>query len=137
VGTNPTGTVFATISKEGDVPDPDLMAFPNLMQIVTYLLVTFPAIWALLTMRYLCLRDRLNSRHQRQRPIRNIDIPQVMFTKDLLDPSSNEAGEVPMRRRKTRVANNICPICLDFFDIQVKIKLLPCEHGFHVECLGP
>jgi len=40
--TNPTGTVFATISKEGDVQDPDLMA--NFMEIVNYLFVTFPAI---------------------------------------------------------------------------------------------
>jgi len=134
---NPTGTVFATISDEGNVPDPNLLATPNLMQIIVYLLITFPTVWTLLTIRYFCLRNRVNGRHQRQHHIRNNDIPEVMFAKDLLDPSSNETGELQMRRRETRLINNSCPICLDFFDEKVKIKLLPCGHGFHLKCLGP
>jgi len=66
-----------------------------------------------------------------------MDIPEILFAKDLLDPDTDEGGNIQMRRRKTRLTNSSCPICLEFFEEKIKIKLLPCEHGFHSECLGP
>jgi hypothetical protein len=62
-------------------------------------------------------------------------IPQVLFTKDILDPDCE--AEIPVQNKKTRLTNSSCPICLENFEEQIKIKLLSCEHGFHSECLGP
>merc|ERR1719204_369238 len=79
----PSGSVIATISLEGDQPSPNLWNFPSLMQLITYLLIVFPAVWAILTIKHLCQRNR--SREQRERRVRNEDIPEVLFTNDLLD----------------------------------------------------
>jgi len=126
------GSVIGTISVEGDVPSPNLWSFPTLMRLITYLLIVFPAVWGILTIKHLCPR---RCREQEQRRIRNRDIPDVLFTKDLLDPDTD--AEYQMRRRKTRLTNSSCPICLENFEEQIKIKLLSCEHGFHSECIGP
>jgi len=126
------GSVIGTISLAGDVPSPNLWSFPNLMRLITYLLIVFPAVWAILTIKHFCPQ---RCRDQDRRRIRNCDIPDVLFTKDLLDPDTD--AEYQMRRRKTRLTNTSCPICLENFEEQIKIKLLPCEHGFHSECIGP
>jgi len=62
-------------------------------------------------------------------------IPEVLFTKDLLDTESE--AEVSIMTRQTCLTNSSCPICLEHFEEQTKIKLLSCEHGFHSECIGP
>jgi len=126
------GSVIGTISLEGNVPSPSLWSFPNVMRLITYLLIVFPAVWGILTIKHACPR---RCREQEQRRIRNRDIPDVLFTKDLLDPDTD--AEYQMRRRKTRLTNSSCPICLENFEEQIKIKLLRCEHGFHSECIGP
>eukprot|EP01084_Bolivina_argentea_P024720 46016_1 len=33
--------------------------------------------------------------------------------------------------------NDSCAICLEDFKINEKLRLLPCHHGFHVECVDP
>lgn len=131
----PAGSVIATISTVGMVPPPNLWTFPSLMEIVTYFLIVFPVVWAILAIKHFWWRNRQNRREQRRRRIRSQDIPEVLFTKDLLDPDSDV--EVPIRRRTTHLTNNSCPICLENFEEQIKIKLLSCEHGFHSECIGP
>ena len=30
-----------------------------------------------------------------------------------------------------------CPICLDQFEAEQKVIILPCKHGFHVDCIEP
>jgi len=132
ISNNPVGSVIGTISLVGDVPAPSLWSLKNLMRLITYLLIVFPAVWAILTIKRFCPR---RCREQEQRRVRNRDIPDVLYTKDLLDPDTD--AEYQMRRRKTRLTNSSCPICLENFEEQIKIKLLPCEHGFHSECIGP
>jgi hypothetical protein len=31
----------------------------------------------------------------------------------------------------------VCSVCLDDFEIDVAVKVLPCKHFFHVECITP
>merc|ERR1719285_1615557 len=53
---DPLGSVIATISLLGDQPSPNLWSFPNLMRLITYLLIVFPALWAILTIKHFCPR---------------------------------------------------------------------------------
>jgi hypothetical protein len=41
------------------------------------------------------------------------------------------AGEV-----SETMKNTMCAICLDDFDPACQIRLLPCQHGFCVGCIG-
>jgi len=128
------GTVIATISVDGDIPYPHLWSFPSLMQVITYLLILFPCVWALLTIRHFCRHDRRRERRNRQ--VSNRDIPEILFTRKLVNPDLG-VEEGRNQRKETRLTNTSCPICLDNFEEQIKIKLLPCKHGFHSECIGP
>jgi len=133
---DPSGSVIATISLKGDIP-PHIWTFPSLVQITTYVLIVFPALWALLTIKHFCRREQVGPRELRRR-LR--DIPEVLFTKDLLAKDKDTADEVSTRKNKTtwsRLTNSGCPICLENFEEQIKIKLLPCDHGFHSECIEP
>merc|ERR1719334_901952 len=105
------------------------------MKIVTYLLIVFPVLWALLAIKHFWWRHREVRREQRRWLIRSKKIPEILFTTDLLDPDSG--AEISVEKRKSRLTNSSCPICLENFEKQIKIKLLSCEHGFHTECLGP
>jgi len=127
----PSGTVIATISLEGDVLPPSIWTF---QQIMRYLLIFFPIIWAILTIKYFCRRNRVPPRDRRR--LRHI--PEVLFTKDLLVKArgKRKVRSGCQKNSRIRLTNSICPICLDEFQNQNKIKLLPCDHGFHSECIG-
>jgi len=135
LNTNPAGSVIATISKTGEVPVKKMWIFPSLMQVMTHLLIIFPTLWCVLTLTHYCCRVREVRDEGRQREIRIRAIPEIMFEKDLLD-DSDLLEEHPVRRRSKRVINSSCPICLEFFEENKKIMLLPCEHGFHSKCIG-
>lgn len=137
------GTVYAIISHDGEEALP---FFPNLMKIVTYLLIVFPAVWALLTIMHFCRRDFLNRRARNERKQRNRRIPEVVFTKELLKSNNEEAPEGKesevctgkgSRGPKRQLTNSSCPICLSNFEENTKIKMLPCNHGFHSQCINP
>jgi len=129
------GTVIATISLEGDVPPPSIWTFQDLEQIMRYLLIVFPIIWAILAIKYFCRHNREPPRVRRR--LRHI--PEVLFTKDLLVKARAKSKVISgcQKNSRVRLTNSICPICLDEFQNQTKIKLLPCDHGFHSECIGP
>jgi len=130
------GTVIATISLEGDVPPPSIWTLPSLVQITRYLLIFIPVVWGILTMKYFCRRNRARPRELRRR-LRHI--PEVLFTEDLLVKAGakNEVAGRRQKKSKVRLTNSVCPICLENFENQTKIKLLPCDHGYHSECIGP
>jgi len=129
------GTVIVTISTIKNVPSPNMQNFPSLMRIITYLLIIFPFVWALLTIKHVCRRNMQASREQRVRKKLIRNIPEILFTKDLLDAHSDDTGGDLTRRG--RLTNNNCPICMECFEEQTKIKMLQCEHGFHSECIDP
>lgn len=51
-------------------------------------------------------------------------------------PDGQDAGPAP-RGLRIPVHNDACTICLDDFALGTDIKLLPCRHAFHAECIDP
>lgn len=51
----------------------------------------------------------------------------------------NATGEEGVRTENTDVeaAKCICAICLEEFEDNEKVKVLPCHHRFHIDCLVP
>jgi len=121
----PSGSVLATISASWEYPYDNFWSTNRLTKIVTYLLIIVPSIWALMSIVRICSRI---CRHRRTINRRNRVLPDVLFTNDLL--GDKKAGT-------QHISNNSCPICIENFEEQTKIKLLPCDHGFHKDCIGP
>jgi len=117
------GTVIATVSPEDEIEDDNWWVLPTFTQFVTCLIIVLPAIWALLTIQHFFRRDIANRRQRRLRRSRTRRLPEVLYSKD-----SQNVG--------THVTNTSCPICLENFEERTKINRLPCEHGFHVDCIG-
>jgi hypothetical protein len=42
---------------------------------------------------------------------------------------------VPARVRRNGIINDACSICLDDFTDGVQVKVLPCRHAFHTNCI--
>ncbi|KAL5021499.1 hypothetical protein ScPMuIL_000654 [Solemya velum] len=38
-------------------------------------------------------------------------------------------------KKKKKLPNDTCPVCLDEFNRKENIAVCPCYHGFHVKCL--
>jgi hypothetical protein len=51
----------------------------------------------------------------------------------LMSPGSKKARD----DKHPRIHNEACAICLEDFALEQKIKVLPCHHGFHTECIDP
>jgi len=117
------GTVIATITPDGEIDDDNWWVLPTLTQFVTCLIIVLPAIWAILTIHYFFRRDMANRRERRQRRKQTRRLPRVVYSKDPEDVANH-------------VTNTTCPICLENFQEKTKINRLPCEHGFHVKCIG-
>lgn len=50
---------------------------------------------------------------------------------DARTPLSQQEHKMP------RCLNETCAICLDDFEAGQRIKVLPCSHGFHIDCIDP
>lgn len=87
----------------------------------------------------------MNRRVRSERRNRNRMIPEVLYSKDLLkgestsnlDTDESKQGCLAEPRKKVQLTNSSCPICLTNFEEKTKIKLLPCQHGFHSKCITP
>ncbi|KDO30774.1 hypothetical protein SPRG_04675 [Saprolegnia parasitica CBS 223.65] len=47
------------------------------------------------------------------------------------------ARRLPMRQYHVKSDEDVCSICLETFDDGVWLKVLPCDHEFHQECIDP
>jgi len=117
------GTVIATVSPADEIEDDNWWVLPTYTQFVTCLIIVLPTIWALLTIQHFFRRDMANRRQRRLRRSRTRQLPEVLYSKDTQIVGSH-------------VTNSSCPICLENFEERIKINRLPCEHGFHVNCIG-
>jgi len=125
VSRDPAGSVIATISAAEEYPFDGFWSTTSLTRIVTYMLIICPTLWAILSSFQCCLRFIAHRRLVRKQAR---VIPEVRFTSELL-------GE--KRVDSTHITNESCPICLEKFEEMTKIKLLPCDHGFHKGCIEP
>jgi len=118
---NQANSVIATISPREEYRIGDFWPPKGLTTAIVYMLLTFPLVWAMLVLLRAC------SRYGKQRTVkmRVRVIPEVIFSSEKLEAKG------------IKLMNDSCPICLAEFKEKTRIKLLPCDHGFHPECIEP
>jgi len=121
----PARSVIATISASEEYPFDGFWSTTSLTRIVTYMLIICPTLWAILQSFKCCLRFVA---HRRRVMRRARVIPEIRFTSELLGENGVDSKHI---------TNASCPICLENFEEKTKIKLLPCDHGFHKGCIEP
>jgi len=114
-------SVIATISPSEEYPIDNLWPPKGLTTVIIYMLLTFPLAWAGLVLLRTC--SRIPRRRMVKRQIRVI--PEVIFSSGKL------------KAKGIKLTNDCCPICLADFKEKTRIKVLPCDHGFHPECIEP
>jgi len=114
-------SVTATISSREEYSNGYLWPPKGLTTIIIYMLLTMPLGWAVLMLLRAC--SRISKRRTVKRQVRVI--PEVIFSSEKLEAKG------------IKLTNDSCPICLDDFKEKTKIMLLPCDHGFHPECIEP
>jgi len=114
--------VVATLSANEEWIDDS--ATKSLARAFTYMMLILPSTWTMLVLLWACFS--LLKRRVMQRQVR--EIPEIIFSSDMLEAES---------LKKKHIMNSSCPICLVDFEEQTRIKLLPCDHGFHPECIEP
>jgi len=120
----PANSVIATISAGEEYPGDNLWSPVGLTTVVVYMLLIFPLAWTVLVIFRSC--SRMRNRRIMKRQVRVI--PEVIFSTDML-------GAKGLKNK--HLTNNSCPICLEDFEEKTRIKLLPCDHGFHPVCIEP
>jgi len=114
-------SVIATISPREEYPIGNFWPPEGLTTVIIYMLLTFPLAWVLLVL----LRAFSRIRKRRTVKMRVRVIPEVIFSSEKLEAKG------------INLMNDSCPICLVDFKEKTRIKLLPCDHGFHPECIEP
>jgi len=114
-------SVIATISPNEEYPIGNFWPPKGLSTVIVYMLLSFPLGWAMLVLFRAC--SLAQKRRTVQRKVRVI--PEVIYSIEKLEAKG------------IKLTNNECPICLNDFKEKTRIKLLPCDHGFHPECIEP
>jgi len=114
-------SVIATISPQEEYPIGNYWHPKGLTTVIIYILLTVPLAWAVLVLVRAC--SRIRKRRTVKRKVRVI--PEVIFDREKLEAEG------------IKLTNDSCPICLADFKEKTRIKLLPCDHGFHPECIEP
>jgi len=141
LSTAPSGSVLATISDGGESslysPRWRTLTVPRVAGYLLFLILmvgTVLSITRLCCSRFCCQKCWSVQLYRRQ--IKGI--PEMLFSDDLVRTRSMSWGLAGgLRSNNKYVTNTTCPICLGNFEEKESIKLLPCGHGFHPECIGP
>jgi len=121
-------SIIATISTTGEIVIPSGPELPEAqIQIADFLIILFPMVWGIVAMKW--YRHTCYSKRRAKR-IRERDIPEILYTEDLINCSRS-------KKRVDYLTNDCCPICLENFQKQMKVKRLPCGHGYHGDCIMP
>lgn len=127
ISDKPRGSVVATISSLGEYSIEHTWFTLSFPRIASYLLLIMLMIGGLVTVGRFCCR--ICARRPALKKAKGI--PEVLYSIELV----GGAGERKWNRR--RMTDTKCSICLENFKEQERIKLLPCGHGFHSECIEP
>jgi len=114
-------SVIATISPREEYPTGHMWPPKGLTTVIIYMLLIFPLAWTVLVL--LRVWARILKRRILNEQVRVI--PEVIFNSEKLEAKG------------IKLTNDSCPICLADFKEKTRIKLLPCDHGFHPECIEP
>lgn len=107
-----------------------------------YILLALPLLWIVLLM-FVYIRRVVRSHCAREaRTVRTRDLPMMEYHKvaesqDGAANGNNDSTSVSRSGLETKLHNDTCAICLDDFEEGVAVKVLPCAHGFHNDCIDP
>jgi len=124
----------ATLDQDGEVPiDQDYPMTSNL-QTVGLLLLILPVLWCGIVAIYYVHKLYRERREARLRAERSSHLPILRYHRleDRETPS-----EAPSEPYRNTCHNENCAICLEDFNSEVEVKVLPCSHGFHSQCIDP
>jgi len=117
----PVRSVLATLSLEGEYQDKTLWSPSSETIFLAILVLHLMSLIIVVLVRVGCRKE---DERVKRRQIH--DIAEVAF-------SSHLVGYGLLNNKLMK--NVSCSICLEKFEEQMKIKILPCEHGFHTECI--
>jgi len=101
-------------------------------------LLIIPIAWCIMVAITLIFKvcSRLASRQIRRQEMRQLpDIPYTLI-EEQNDEEKGKSNE-DVKSSHTAPINDTCVICLEEFTAGMQIKILPCKHGFHGECIDP
>jgi len=124
------GSAQIIISLDGEQYSTGLWSITGVLTMVIWLAMVFSVVCLFLSTIRFCWQRLIVRRQREVRQIRNSKIPEISFHQDLLEEGADEDPRL-------QLMNNSCPICLENFTEQVPLKLLPCKHGFHSNCIDP
>lgn len=134
-----TNEVIVTLSNEAELhPSASHHSF---WQTISYVTLAVFSGFSILLGSYIIVRALMRKFRQmwdeRQRTRRLGSIPLIQYQECLLDSNESEAVDVEEQERPENWTHNqTCVICLNEFDEGELIKLLPCRHGFHEDCIN-
>jgi hypothetical protein len=94
------------------------------LRIAFYLILSILFVWFVILGGYWLRRRCLEVRHRESRMERYESLPTHLYSEIVGD-------------QQVHVHNTDCCICLEPFQLDSHIKILPCSHGFHNACIEP
>jgi len=128
--------ITAYLNATGNV-DP---SSPNNTQRLTFFLVVLliiPIAWCIMVAITLVFKicSRLANRQIRRQEMRQL--PDIPYTLIEANDEDEEKGKDIKTNNRSSPINDTCVICLEEFSPGQQIKILPCRHGFHGDCIDP
>jgi len=125
--TNSNGTIIkGRLNSVGIVYlDQQDWSYSSSIRTAGIVLLVLPAVWFLIAVIFVVRKSCLARRDRIARTLYTRMIPLIPYHK----PNNNV--------QQARIHNETCPICLEDFPEGLKVKVLPCYHGFHSECVDP
>lgn len=128
------GTVLALLNAAGEVVFTEDSS--QGVKMMAYLLLALPFLWCVAFGVYLIRKLCIDRRNRQLRTVRAADLPMVAYKK--VDEEKQELRPAtPTSPTPLHCRNDSCAICLDDFYEGQSVKVLPCAHGYHAECIDP
>jgi hypothetical protein len=138
------------LNDEGEVDDWGNGFFDD-MNVIGYTLMMLPLIWGVFLVSVHCRRRLTERQNASRRAARTVELPIVKFTADRANGANGASNtfqtvsgdekkslpSVTSGRLIDDLHNDACAICLDDFEEDMDVRLLPCRHGFHPPCIDP
>lgn len=121
-----------TLNDEGDYTSTSGNEQGEVLRFAGVLLLSLPCLWCVTAAGYVLFKKLTYRRDRRLRLAMGANLPEVPYRRT--SESNAQVADVAM---SDRVHNDSCAICLDEFNMDEPIALLPCCHGFHRRCLDP
>jgi len=120
---NATNAITAQLNHRGEVFLSTSEWSLNSIKTAGIILLILPGLWFVAATFFIVRKSCIAKHNRISRTAHARRIPTIQFTR--------------VATRQNRIHNETCPICLDDFVEGRNVKILPCKHGFHSECVDP